>query len=533
MIERKGVTIEPGQVDNKTQSFDWGTIQWLHEPKEMCEDRLIIGLTTFYPGKIHHRHVHTGDEQVIYVVSGQGEHYVDGNIQALSAGQLVYIPPFSEHELKNTGDQPLKLIIVYSSTNPQKIVTNSVQAANEVKNVSLEEIIDIRVLQKIQDRFSEALELSLVIVDQMGKPITRASNLPEFCSLVSVRGQKCHRSLTTTSQRAQKSYVSACCSNLVCVMVPIILEHNHAGYVQCGPVFLSETTEDAKNDIFTLAQRINVDPDRLFSSYSKFITVPKSRLYAIAESLLTIANYVVEAGLKDLASKELNAKNERIMEEVQTSAKLEVALWEANMKIIQSQVNPHFLFNTLGTIAELAYMEGSKDAASMAFALSNILRASLRKGQELITLREEITYLQDYLYIQKKRFQDHLNVEITISPKVLDKQVPFMVLQPLVENAIVHGIEPSSRQGRLNVFGEYKAGKIHLKVEDNGIGISKAKLEQIRTRIVFPSDSGHLTGLGIGNLRDRLKYHFGDMHGFNIESIHGKGTTVTLTIPII
>lgn len=222
----------------------------------------------------------------------------------------------------------------------------------------------------------------------------------------------------------------------------------------------------------------------------------------------------------------------------QQRAALTEALKEARLKALESQVNPHFLFNTINVIAKLAFLEGATETEAMAYALADLMRYSLRRPTDtngLVTLREEIEHARQYLLIQKTRYHDRLQINFEIDELALDMRVPPLSIQPIIENAFVHGLEPSERPGQLLLSVQRAREYVVISVQDNGVGISS---EQVRKLLAEEANgpldhwSAHTTGLGLTHVRNRLRYYYGERCQLVVESELGSGTTVRLLLPL-
>jgi len=222
----------------------------------------------------------------------------------------------------------------------------------------------------------------------------------------------------------------------------------------------------------------------------------------------------------------------RLVEEIRLRTELEEALKFMELKALQSQVNPHFLFNTLTTMAGVALLEGAEETSSLLKALSRLLRYSLRRIGQSVTLSEELASVNDYLSIQRARFGERIAVTMEITEDVLDAQIPVFTLQPLVENAIIHGLE-SREEGLLTVKCRQEETTVVIEVSDNGAGISHKRLAEIRESRGENSGRGHTTGIGIDNVHKRLQHFFGMSCNLHIESELNKGTQVSLRIPCV
>lgn len=212
---------------------------------------------------------------------------------------------------------------------------------------------------------------------------------------------------------------------------------------------------------------------------------------------------------------------------------------KAEMKALQAQITPHFLYNTFDTIIWLAEEEDTERVVKITKAFSEFLRISLSKGHEWITIQQELDHIRNYLTIQKIRYADILNYEITIDEKLNDYKIIKLVLQPLIENAIYHGIKNKRGRGHITVTIDYHENNqnlIQIKVTDDGAGFTEERLSEVRKEL---NDAAHnsekLSSVyGLYNVHKKLKLYYGEQtQGLVIESEHNKGTTISFVIPCI
>ena len=200
---------------------------------------------------------------------------------------------------------------------------------------------------------------------------------------------------------------------------------------------------------------------------------------------------------------------------------------EFEYKSLQAQINPHFLYNTLDSINWLAKMNHQQQISVMVKSLGDLMRYSISKKERIITLREELKILNDYITIQKIRYSERLEVSISIGEELYDCLITKLTLQPIVENSINYGLETSPGICRVAIYARILDDRIELNIEDNGPGIREEILEAIKTNSVQSKGSG----IGLNNIDDRLKLTFGPQCGLSIDSAVGKGTTVHVYLP--
>lgn len=195
---------------------------------------------------------------------------------------------------------------------------------------------------------------------------------------------------------------------------------------------------------------------------------------------------------------------------------------------LQSQINPHFLYNTLDSIIWMAEMGDSQDVVLMTAALAKLFRQSISNDEELVTIRQEIEHIRSYLTIQKMRYKDTLDYQIQMDDDILDYKIVKLTLQPLVENAIYHGIKFKEGIGTVHISGSMDEEYIMLVISDNGIGMTKEQLAHI---FEPKSPSQKSSGIGINNIQNRLHLYYGEQYGLEFESEEQIGTTVYIRIP--
>lgn len=245
------------------------------------------------------------------------------------------------------------------------------------------------------------------------------------------------------------------------------------------------------------------------------------------------ANVSNGAEVKQLANS-LNIMIEKIDILLKAVKEDERNLREAELELLQSQINPHFLYNTLDTIIWLAESDKQEQVINLVESLSDFFRTSLNHGTGMFTLYEEERHMRSYLKIQQVRYQDILNYEIDIPENLKDVILPKITLQPLIENALYHGIKNRRRPGMITVKAFKEENDVVITVEDNGIGMSEERLNQIYARFEHPKNSAIRPlkdSFGLYNVNERIKLKFGDSYGLTITSVYGEGTCIRVKIP--
>jgi len=207
---------------------------------------------------------------------------------------------------------------------------------------------------------------------------------------------------------------------------------------------------------------------------------------------------------------------------------------ELELEVLHAQINPHFLYNTLNTIRWMAKLKGETNISDAIVALVKLLRVSISVDKNMITVKEEISYVESYLLIQRLRFNQLFEITYNIQPEIEHYMIPKLILQPIVENALIHSIDEAEGEDReplkIKIYTESTEGKIAIIVEDNGIGIEEDKLGTI---LKDEKNINKFSKVGLNNVNQRVKMYFGDAYGIQIQSKRGVGTRVEIPIPCI
>ena len=198
------------------------------------------------------------------------------------------------------------------------------------------------------------------------------------------------------------------------------------------------------------------------------------------------------------------------------------------LKALQSQINPHFLYNTLDSIIWMAEGKKNEEVVLMTASLARLLRQSISIENELVTIGQEVEYVRSYLTIQKMRYKDKLEFEINVDPRITHAKIIRLVLQPIVENAIYHGLKYKESKGMLKVHGYELGERIIIDITDDGVGMDEETLKHIYDKHKV---NYHSNGVGVYNVQQRLVLYYGKEYGIIYHSEKGKGTTATVVIP--
>ena len=228
---------------------------------------------------------------------------------------------------------------------------------------------------------------------------------------------------------------------------------------------------------------------------------------------------LLSIGIEDMAA--------RLDKQIELNRQEQIRLRDIELKLIQAQINPHFLYNTLDAIVWLIEIGKNDQAEQMVTSLSSYFRSFLSDGKDIVTIGEEKTHISSYLEIQQVRYRDIMEYEIDIDPDIEKNKLPKLTLQPLVENAIYHGLKPKRGKGLIRVTGKASGDNIILEVSDTGAGMSPDELEALRSRILDEDT----TSFGLVSAYKRLKLLYGDGCSLDVNSTPGEGTSIRILIP--
>lgn len=243
------------------------------------------------------------------------------------------------------------------------------------------------------------------------------------------------------------------------------------------------------------------------------VRVPNKRKDEIGE-LTESFNYMLE---------EINTLIKQVYQE-------KIAQKNAEVQALQAQINPHFLYNTLDSINWMLIDRGEYEISDIILSLAGLMRYSIEDETAFVPIEKEIGYILCYLKIQKNRLEERLEYSLDEEEGLTHERVPKLILQPIVENAITHGIEPRNQKGNISITIKTLDDEILISVKDNGTGMTPEQLNHVNDKMPDLDKEGH-TGIGIRNVDRRIRLHYGDAYGITIKSTLGKGTTVSLRIP--
>lgn len=403
----------------------------------------------------------------------------------------------------------------------------------------LENFVDINLLQEVQDKFAQATGLAAITVDYSGNPITKYSNFSQFCRLIRKNSKwqeqckRCDAHGGLEAARTGKPHIYICHAGLVDISMPIMVQGTYMGAIMAGQTKIQED-EYSKLKRITTNNSQWCDYDEIVMAYDEIEVKTYEKILAAAHMMFVIANYIVEKELINIIQEELSIKNLKLMEEVKLRADLEKSIKDSEIKALQSQLNPHFLFNVLNSISRLALIEKAERTQEITYCFSDLLRYTLKKKKkEKVTLGEEVEYTRNYLKIQTIRFGNRLQYDININEDLKCITMPFMILQPLVENSINHGLSCKKDGGHIYIYGFRVKNNVVIQIKDNGVGMESEEIRSYLKGEKIIDNKSKSTGLGLFNVNRRLIYYYGKEYSLNITSKLNKGTLIEFKLPYI
>lgn len=372
----------------------------------------------------------------------------------------------------------------------------------------------------LYSRYSGLLSLShipLQLLDVDGTVLVEFNPPPDFCKLI------CHEHETKICADYEARLKNnnrgrfVCCRGLTNIVLPIELNSDTLGYVIGGQSYTPDHEyQKYLIDITAIAKQRNLASEFIAREIAKIKVIDEKKLEIHEQLCSHIAKNLSESiNNTDMAVARLSIEKEMLEKKI-------IDLEAKNMSLV---INPHFLFNTLNSIARIAYFEHSHKTEELIYCLSDLLRYNLKQEDELHTIEAEIDSIEKYLYIQKVRFKSRLQYEIDIADEIKPHRIPNMILQPIVENAIIHGLTPKRDGGKIKIYAEKNENDITIFVMDNGNGFPQEVLQNLN----HPANKK--LGIGLLSTNNRLKHYFGKNYGTRVVKSDYSGSTIAISIP--
>lgn len=380
---------------------------------------------------------------------------------------------------------------------------------------------NLDIIQPLLESLSITYESWIKYVNGSGAYICTPINKQQcnFCRLIRnhpVGYQRCRE----TAQKCvylnpRKHHLFLCHAGLYVLAVPLQGEQGCVGALATGEIKINSGVQDAEQ-VLKKVFDLNLPEELLLAYYEEIPVKRREKVLLLGETLYAVSNYFLRLGAAE-------AKIQQV--------EIERTLLNAELRALSYQINPHFLFNTLNTIQMLSIIEGAKKTPEIINALSSLLRARLNISEPLTSVKEEMDVVKNLLIIHKTRFEDRFQIVMDIPCFILDARIPALSLQPLVENALIHGLEPYEGVGCLELKADVRGEDLIFHVRDNGVGMTPQEHAKIIKSLNRKDISNKSSEIGLANVHQRCRALFGEDYGISIQSAKNRGTEVILRIP--
>ena len=480
-----------------SQKLDWGHIDWVFEPQAGSRDTMRVGISHMPAGCMQPRHIHSGDEQLMYILSGHGRQTIGEEETPIEPGRIYHISSGMSHETMNDGpEEIIKLLISV----PAALKSREAVAQEPLhRDSSVDKKKFLRsVVAELADHMLHPLRLPLSIYDIDEELVYSNREYPAFCRKccgVEDHEKNCclyrEKTVYTAPYYARPS-AFVCRYGLSLYTVPISCDGELLGYLKAGLVRTAAATADC-------------DPAEL--PYN----VPDSTVRGILQIMDRLNAAICE--------------HYRLQDKQAAEELLQSSLRTSQNQALNLQINQHFLFNTLNMMMGLAIREGAEQTYEAIGNLSRLIQYTLRSESNFVTLQEEVAYLQNYVSLQKMRFGHRLSVRFEVDDSLLQESVPFNFLQPVVENCFKHGFHAMADPMEIRVSIFARDPYLVARIEDNGWGMDQNALERIR-EIAQNGTASHGTAM----VTRKLDALYGSAYDYRIDS-DGRGVRVTIELP--
>lgn len=402
-------------------------------------------------------------------------------------------------------------------------------------NRQLRDVIDLEMLQYIQDHFSEAVGLAFIAVDYKGRQVTKTSGYRSFCSIGQKRKNfkelcaQCDAHGGLHSTITGQPYIYYCHADLVDFAVPIISDGSYMGAVLGGQAKLS--TLDAQKLDRIIPQRINWQDDPELKRYhQEIVTLPFEKIKATVILLQNMIQYQMEEKQQALIGKELEEKSKALIEERAQRLELE-KMQESELSVIGGQADYEFFFSMLNIISKLAFQEKAPKTEEAVYDFAKMLRYAM-SNEHIVSLGEDLDYAERLLRLQQTRLTGRLIYELKVPEELRATICPFMMLRPIIENALKYAVTSNGSNGLIRIWAEKLGDDLLLTVGDNGEGMSSEKIAAVLEQ--GDHEEYRQKKMSLYDMQRKLQRYFGRNYGLHIKSIDDgiSGTEVNILLPI-
>lgn len=394
------------------------------------------------------------------------------------------------------------------------------------------------VLDSIQEKISKATGLAFVTVDYKGEPVTKMTSFTTFCQAVRESENAKRKCMSSDAYGAIQAAVTCktnvyfCPCGLLEVAIPIIVKGQYLGGFIGGQIRCNDAPEIGVANLRNLMPHTEdyMQDERMKQLFYDIQDMSYDKFLSIADLVSVIINQLGEKEMSDYIQKKYIGQEIERLNSKKKLVELENNLKNAELKALKSQLSPHFLYNCLSSISNLAVIENAEKTNEMTVLFAEFLRYNLKNTERMLHILDEMKNIENYLHIQKIRLGERLQYLISIDDKMENQKIPYHIILPFVENSILYGIVPKTQGGTIKINIEYYKNDVVITVSDDGMGMSDEKLSEIYEPIENMYE-GNSIGIGIMNTRNRLISCFGKEYDVVVESEVGKGTVNIIKYP--
>ncbi|MFZ7101261.1 MAG: sensor histidine kinase [Peptococcaceae bacterium] len=385
---------------------------------------------------------------------------------------------------------------------------------------------------KIIESFNNATGIAININDKLGFPLVEHNYFTGFCHTIRNCRQglrQCIESNATIGYQSANNgqlAISTCHAGVGLMALPIIVEKAYLGSITCCQLHLQPPSTGMLEKLLKVTAPWGLGEERLTNLFNHIHVISYEKCLAVSNLMQLVINYIAELVCR--AKKQEGQFQEKLSTIIEAKARteLETRLRLARLKNLQSQLQPHFLFNTLNTLTSLLTLDKNDSALDVVYSFSEILRYNLDRAGDLVTLQEELKNAENYLKIKRARYDDKISYSFNIHPGLLNIKLPYLSLQPLIENAFIHGLEPKKDKGYIHISTKTAPNHLEITVEDNGVGLPERLTEDFPHLESAENDDCR----GLTNVHARLQLCFGIDFGVRLSALPGI-TRVSLILP--
>lgn len=494
------------------QKTHWGQIQWLHTRNEQIPHQSInVGLSRIECGKKQNPHVHYGEEQFIYILAGTGKHTVDGEVSVLGAGMGMYMQPGIVHEMENIGDEPVQELIFSSPASfLQKFSPDLTHGPQQEDH---EMFTDLRLaVEALKPKLQDTFAAPYAVFDAEWNILLQNNRYPAFCIQTcdpcgSGKEAMCLAFPLEGARAEGKRTWFICPYGLVIYQLPLVYRGVALGWIRGGHIVQTILTGEIK--IATMYD----------TPQSAAIGI-QNLLHQLGKALLAYCDF-------ERARREIDRKN-ILLENAETQKKdLERDLRLSEDKATSLLINRHFLFNTLNCMADMALKKKGESLYSAIINLANMLHYTAQKNRPFVTLQQELAHVDNYLSLQKLRLDGNLTIKKSIPDDLLSCYVPIDFIQPVVENAFVHGFKNFLGEREIGIRIEHRYNsRISILISNNGAPPEPLEVEKVNWKI------SHGDGHGLNLIFTKLKIIYGNDFTMKMLIEANRHTGLVLELPV-